>query len=113
MPGPILPPSPSVSTAARSEPTGSAIAPTAGRTSLTTSLDSGLGNNFTTSIPGRMMFEYVLTPVPDLPGDYNHNGIVDAADYVVWRKGLGTTYTQADYDVWRATSAKPPAAARA
>jgi fibronectin-binding autotransporter adhesin len=37
-----------------------------------------------------------------LPGDYNHNGIVDAADYVAWRNGLGTTYTQADYDVWRA-----------
>ncbi len=37
-----------------------------------------------------------------LIGDYNHNGIVDAADYVTWRKGLGTTYTQSDYDVWRA-----------
>jgi hypothetical protein len=36
-----------------------------------------------------------------IPGDYSHNGIVDAADYVVWRKGLGTIYTQADYDVWR------------
>jgi PEP-CTERM motif len=36
-----------------------------------------------------------------LAGDHN-NGIVDAADYVVWRKGLGTTYTQTDYDVWRA-----------
>jgi hypothetical protein len=40
-------------------------------------------------------------PAP-LAGDYNGNGIVDAADYVVWRKGLGTTYTQNDYDVWRA-----------
>jgi hypothetical protein len=40
--------------------------------------------------------------VVSLLGDYNHNGVVDAADYVVWRKGLGTTYTQADYDVWRA-----------
>jgi hypothetical protein len=37
-----------------------------------------------------------------LAGDFNNNGSVDAADYVVWRKGLGTTYTQADYDVWRA-----------
>ncbi len=37
-----------------------------------------------------------------LPGDNNNNGVVDAADYVVWRKGLGTTYTQNDYDVWRA-----------
>ena len=24
------------------------------------------------------------------------------ADYVVWRNGLGTTYTQTGYDVWRA-----------
>jgi hypothetical protein len=36
-----------------------------------------------------------------LPGDYNQNGSVDAADYVVWRNGLGTIYSQADYDVWR------------
>ncbi len=34
-------------------------------------------------------------------GDYNGNGVVDAADYVVWRKGLGTTYSQADYSAWR------------
>jgi hypothetical protein len=27
---------------------------------------------------------------------------VNAADYITWRKGLGTTYTQAAYDVWRA-----------
>ena len=26
-----------------------------------------------------------------LLGDYNHNGIVDAADYVVWRKNVGTS----------------------
>ncbi|MEX2306047.1 MAG: SGNH/GDSL hydrolase family protein [Pirellulales bacterium] len=37
-----------------------------------------------------------------LPGDFNDDNIVDASDYVVWRKGLGTTYTQTDYDVWRA-----------
>jgi hypothetical protein len=36
-----------------------------------------------------------------MSGDYNQNGTVAAADYVVWRKGLGTTYTQADYDTWR------------
>jgi hypothetical protein len=36
-----------------------------------------------------------------LSGDFNGDGKVDAADYVVWRKGLGTIYTQADYDVWR------------
>jgi hypothetical protein len=37
-----------------------------------------------------------------LPGDYTADGIVDAADYIAWRKGLGTTYTKNDYDVWRA-----------
>jgi hypothetical protein len=38
---------------------------------------------------------------PPLLGDYNFNGVVDAADYVLWRKGIGTTYTQTDYGVWR------------
>jgi autotransporter-associated beta strand protein len=36
------------------------------------------------------------------PGDFNHDGTVDGADYVVWRKGSGTKYTAADYDSWRA-----------
>jgi hypothetical protein len=33
------------------------------------------------------------------PGDFNHDGTVDAADYVVWRKNGGSS---ADYDGWRA-----------
>jgi hypothetical protein len=40
---------------------------------------------------------FVLTPV--LQGDFNHDGSVNAADYIVWRKSGGT---QADYDTWRA-----------
>jgi T5SS/PEP-CTERM-associated repeat protein len=49
-----------------------------------------------------------------LPGDYNHNGIVDAADYTVWRDSLGHTGSglaadgnlnnkidAGDYDVWK------------
>jgi autotransporter-associated beta strand protein len=39
---------------------------------------------------------------PPLAGDFNADGVVNAADYIVWRNGLDTTYTQADYDVWRA-----------
>lgn len=34
-------------------------------------------------------------------GDFNQNGVVDAADYATWRDGLGTLYTEADYDIWR------------
>ena len=37
-----------------------------------------------------------------LSGDFNGNGTVDAADYVVWRNGLGTTYVQNDYNIWKA-----------
>lgn len=36
-----------------------------------------------------------------LEGDYNFDGAVDAADYVVWRQGNGAIYTQADYTIWR------------
>ena len=48
-------------------------------------------------------------------GDYNNNGVVDAADYVLWRKG-GTlanevdtpgTVNAADYTAWRARFGNP------
>jgi hypothetical protein len=41
--------------------------------------------------------------LPDsLLGDFNNDGAVDAADYIVWRKGLGTVYTPDDLNTWRA-----------
>jgi hypothetical protein len=52
--------------------------------------------------------------VNPLSGDYNNNGIVDAADYIHWRNRLGFSITmlnetaspgvvdQADYVEWRA-----------
>ena len=36
-----------------------------------------------------------------LPGDFNHDDVVDAADYTVWRDGLGPQYTADDYAVWK------------
>jgi hypothetical protein len=59
-------------------------------------------------------FAVRVTVLPGLPGDYNQNGTVDAADYVVWRNnegtttslpndnGIGGTVGQAHYDLWRA-----------
>ena len=41
-------------------------------------------------------------PPATLLGDYNRNGTVDAADYAVWRDGLGSVYNQNDYQIWRA-----------
>lgn len=50
--------------------------------------------------------------MPALPGDYNNNGAVDAADFIVWRRNFGQNVTlandltpgeveQDDYDLWR------------
>ncbi len=36
-----------------------------------------------------------------LAGDFNGDGAVDMADYVLWRRGLGSAYMQSDYDIWR------------
>ena len=41
---------------------------------------------------------YLLTPTT-IPGDFNNDGRVDAADYVVWRKNGGS---HSDYNTWRA-----------
>jgi hypothetical protein len=69
--------------------------------------------------PGGFAYERALAPViePETTGDYNLDGIVDAADYVVWRKtfnesvepdGSGAdgdgdgVIDDGDYDFWRA-----------
>ena len=49
----------------------------------------------------RSLFILANSPLPLLDGDFNNDTFVNAADYVVWRKGLGTTYTPYDYYIWR------------
>lgn len=48
-----------------------------------------------------------------LEGDFNLDGQVDTADYVVWRENEGTLYDQDDYNDWRASFGKPSDAASA
>jgi len=63
--------------------------------------------------PGDFRMATILPETPTLPGDYNANGVVDAADYPVWRNsppGPGILANDAtpgsvsveDYDVWKA-----------
>ena len=64
-----------------------------------------------------LVSEYPTTP--QLAGDYNHSGIVDAADYTLWRDTLGSTTNltadgngngvidAGDYDLWKANAAVP------
>ena len=51
------------------------------------------------------VFRWVMaqdTPFVDaIPGDFNTDGTVDAADYVFWRDRLGNPFTPQDYNVWR------------
>ena len=42
-----------------------------------------------------------LSIAPAIPGDFNANGVVDSADYAVWRNGLGSRYTMDDYAIWK------------
>jgi hypothetical protein len=61
--------------------------------------DHVIENSSSTSSPD-IAGPYELIPNL-LSGDYNDDGMVDAADFVVWRKGLGMTYSQNDYGIWR------------
>jgi hypothetical protein len=65
---------------------------------------------------------FVIAVAPSLPGDFNSDGKVDAADYVTWRKNSGTNNTlpndgglgvpigPAHYNLWRNNFGNPPGA---
>jgi hypothetical protein len=57
-----------------------------------------LTNNTASTSNPNVFGQYTIISNP-IHGDYNNDGTVDAADYVVWRK---TDATQAGFDVWRA-----------
>jgi hypothetical protein len=70
--------------------------------------DPGNGSPFWNRDP-QLRAQFFNVSAPALPGDYNGNGTVDAADYVLWRDGGPLlnevadpgTVSPADYDVWR------------
>lgn len=55
-------------------------------------------NTFSLSQPPTLVIEYVSDAQP---GDYNEDGVVDAADYTVWRDGDSLDSSPAGYDLWR------------
>jgi regulator of chromosome condensation (RCC1) repeat-containing protein/Regulator of Chromosome Condensation (RCC1) repeat protein len=75
---------------------------------------TSLAGQIVTHVDAGLDFSLLLAE-PALPGDYNHDGSVNVADYVVWRKSLGQFGSALaadgdqdhqvdadDYDVWRA-----------
>lgn len=78
------------------------------------SLTGAFSNVIVTSTSGGGSFNIGVTPTGialsnfqpavELPGDFNTDGLVDAADYVVWRKNSGS---QNDYNTWRSNFGLP------
>lgn len=79
--------------------------------------DFGGDPDGSTVFPQQMLVDYVRIwqPQTGLQGDYNHNGVVDAADYTVWRDSMGQegiglaadgsgngTVNDIDFQIWRA-----------
>ena len=51
---------------------------------------TGIDDGFSAAFESPLILEIdVLPPAPPVIGDYNGNGVVDAADYVVWRDSVG------------------------
>jgi hypothetical protein len=82
-------------------------------TPLQTAMTTGLGNSFSMSVPFRSIVVLLIDPL--LAGDYDRNGVVDAADYLLWRNTLNQAVAlgsgadgdangivqEADYNIWR------------
>jgi hypothetical protein len=86
-----------------------------GNSSVANDAAIGLGAAFNVGGARDLVFRYgeIAGTAPPPTGDYNNNGMVDAADFVAWRNNLGQnvtlpndsspgTVTPADFDVWRA-----------
>jgi formylglycine-generating enzyme len=81
-------------------------------------LNSSYREGYSSSLENESL-GFRLATIAGVPGDYNANNVVDAGDYVLYRKYLGQsvtlpnrltsgTVTAADYDVWRAHFGQTP-----
>ncbi len=86
---------------ASGSPTGWTSSPS-GPTARTLSDGDWNSYAFATTLNNNEFAENLIAAEPDgLSGDFNNDGNVDAADYTVWRDGLGISYTQSDYNIWQ------------
>jgi hypothetical protein len=85
---------------------------------------SAYGTGSSADGTNELFFKNLMVTTPSLAGDYNNNGWVDAADYVVWRQTLNRTggglaadgngdgrVDASDYSTWRTSFAASSGAA--
>jgi hypothetical protein len=89
-----------------------------GNSSVANAATISLGNAFNVGGTRDLVFKYgVVKSSAPMPGDFNNNGTVDAADYVVWRDKLNQSITipndptpgmvtDTDFGVWRSNFGK-------
>jgi hypothetical protein len=82
--------------------TGVSLAGTAG-VAINRLRISAYGTGSSANGSKELFFDNLLITATDIPGDFNHDNKVDAADYVAWRKN-GSDGTA--YDLWRANFGK-------
>jgi hypothetical protein len=59
-----------------------------------------MGDLFNTTKAKDLQLEFVMMGGA-IDGDFNEDGFVNAADYTVWRDGLGGEFTASDYQLWK------------
>ena len=69
-------------------------------------LAAGLLASIDTSTIGQV--NLLLTSSSGMPGDHNHDGKVNAADYVLWRNDPATYGGAGGYTAWRQNFGNPP-----
>jgi autotransporter-associated beta strand protein len=80
--------------------------PTPGQEFTVLTASSVTNNGLTLGGSAANLFNLLIGPSSVLlqapfAGDFSRDGDVNAADYVTWRKGEGTTYPSAQYVTWR------------
>ena len=73
---------------------------------MTIPISIGVEPGFATYYDGQFVATYTIPA--SLIGDYNSNGKVDAADYVLWRDNPAGFGGAAGYNAWRANFGNPP-----
>lgn len=74
-----------------------------GNSGVANAANIALGNAYTVGGTHDLQFKYgAVSSVTPATGDYNNNGVVDAADYVLWRDNpAGFGGSPAGYNTWR------------